>query len=249
MSNKDNNMAINKAGANLSRLSIIIVTYNAALYLQNCLDSIYAQTYPTIDIIVIDGSSTDGTIELLQRNTSKLYFWLSEKDAGIYDAMNKALKYINGEWVYFLGADDVLLPAFSNMVQNLHDCTAIYYSNVLVKGKKHSGRVSDYYMAKGGIYHQAIIYPKSVFDNYSYNVSYKIVADNVLNMQLYRDKRYHFVYLDFVICNYNPDGISGRETDTRFEKDKTRLVLQNFGWKIGIRYLFRVLKSRMRGKK
>jgi len=226
-----------------ARISVIIVTYNIAGHLQNCLNSIYAQQYPAIDIIVIDGKSTDGTVQILQDNTDRIHFWLSEPDEGIYDAMNKALQHISGQWVYFLGADDELLPDFSTMAMQLKEPGTIYYSNVLANGIKRSGLISPYYMAKGGIYHQAIIYPKTVFDNYTYNTKYKIAADYALNMRLYKDKRFRFVYLDLIICNYNHTGISGREVDEAFEKDKTALILSNFGFKIGIRYLFRLIKA------
>src|ERR1700749_1215379 len=216
-----------------ARITIIIVTYNAAKYLQSCLDSIYAQQYPAIDIVVIDGKSTDGTADILQQNTAKIHFWVSEKDNGIYDAMNKALPHITGQWVYFLGADDELLPEFSKMAGELKDTNAIYYGNVLANGVKRSGLISSYYMAKGGIYHQAIIYPASVFNHYSYNTKYKIAADYALNMRLYRDKRYHFIYIDIIIANYNHTGISSQVVDEAFEKDKTGLILQNFELKIG----------------
>ena len=238
-----------KAANSLPRVSVIIVTYNAAEYLQNCLDSIYSQQYPNIDIIIIDGKSTDGTIEILEKNTSKIHFWLSEKDNGIYDAMNKALKHITGQWVYFLGADDELLPEFSTMIGELKDANGIYYGNVLKDGVKHSGLIAPYYMAKGGIFHQAIIYPKSVFDEYSYNTKYKIAADYAMNMKLYKDKRYKFIYIDIIIAKYNHTGISSRMVDEAFEKDKTALILANFGFKIGARYLFRLLKAKLPGKK
>ncbi len=160
-----------------ARITVIIVTYNAAEYLQSCLNSIYAQKYPAIDIVVIDGNSTDGTADILQQNTSKIHFWVSEKDNGIYDAMNKALPHITSQWVYFLGADDELLPEFSEMASELKVENAIYYGNVLADGVKRSGLISSYYMAKGGIYHQAIIYPASVFKHYAYNTKYKIAAE------------------------------------------------------------------------
>jgi glycosyltransferase involved in cell wall biosynthesis len=226
-----------------ARLTIIIVTYNAAEYLQSCLNSIYAQEYTTIDIIVIDGKSADGTADILQQNTAKIHFWVSEKDNGIYDAMNKALPHITGQWVYFLGADDELLPEFSKMAGELKDENAIYYGNVLADGIKRSGLISSYYMAKGGIYHQAIIYPASVFEHYTYNIKYKIAADYALNMRLYKDKRYKFIYVDIIIAKYNHTGISSQVIDEAFEKDKTRLILENFEPKIGLRYLFRVLKG------
>lgn len=226
-----------------ARVSVIIVTYNAAVYLQSCLNSIYEQQYPAIDIIVIDGKSTDGTADILQQNSDKLHYWISEKDNGIYDAMNKALPHITGQWVYFLGADDELLPEFSVMINELKDTSAIYYGNVLANGVKRSGLISPYYMAKGGIYHQAIIYPKSVFDNYTYNTKYKIAADYALNMRLYKDKRYKFIYADIIIAKYNHTGISSQVADEAFEQDKTKLILQNFELKIGARYLFRLLKG------
>ena len=226
-----------------ARITIIIVTYNAAGYIQSCLNSIYAQEYPAIDIVVIDGNSTDGTADILQQNTDKIYFWISEKDNGIYDAMNKALPHITGHWVYFLGADDELLPEFSQMAAELKDENAIYYGNVLADGVKRSGLISSYYMAKGGIYHQAIIYPASVFKRYTYNTKYKIAADYALNMRLYKDKQYKFIYVDIIIAKYNHTGISSQVVDEAFEKDKTKLILQNFELKIGLRYLFRLLKG------
>jgi glycosyltransferase involved in cell wall biosynthesis len=228
------------------KISIVIVTYNAAETLQKCLDSIYAQTYPAIEIVIIDGASTDHTKAILEANTQRLAFWKSEKDAGIYDAMGKALKHITGPWVYFLGADDELLPAFSNFAAELEDPTAIYYANVMHNGIKRSGLVSDYYMAKVGIYHQAIIYPKAVFDKYQYNTKYKIAADYALNMQGFKDKDFHFVYHDLIIANYNHTGISATVVDEPFEKDKSRLILQNFGLKIWLRFIFRQIKGALR---
>ncbi|WP_183575383.1 glycosyltransferase family 2 protein [Mucilaginibacter sp. X5P1] len=241
MAIKDDNITATTPG--IERISVIIVTYNAAEHLQKCLDSIYKQAYPAIDIIIVDGKSTDGTVQILEQNTGRIHFCLSEKDSGIYDAMNKAIKHISGSWVYFLGADDELLPDFSLMAQELKEPDTIYYGNVLANGIKRSGLISPYYMAKGGIYHQAIIYPKTVFDKYTYNTKYKIAADYALNMSLYKDKRYKFVYLDYIICNYNHLGISGRVVDEAFEQDKTGLILKNFELKIGMRYLFRLLKA------
>ena len=226
-------------------LSIVIVTYNAASTLQQCLDSIYLQRLKEIKIVVIDGSSTDGTIELLKRNNSKLSFWKSEKDCGIYDAMNKAIKFVNTEWVYFLGADDELLPDFSDFANQLKDLGSIYYANVIYKGKKHSGEVSAYRQAKLGLFHQSIIYPTSVFKKYKYNTKYKIAADYALNMQLYKDSEYRFKHLDYVIAKYNDTGVSAINKDLDFEADKQSLILNNFGVKIWVRSLIRLTKAKL----
>jgi len=230
----------------LPKINIIIVTYNAAATLQKCLDSIYSQQYPAIDIIIVDGKSTDGTVPIIQNNATKIKFWISEKDQGIYDAMNKALGHITGEWVYFLGADDELFSEFSAMAYELKDSSNIYYGSVLSNGKKQSGELSPYYMAKGGIYHQAIIYPRAVFEKYSFNTRYKIVADNVLNMQCYDDGAFKFVYKDHIIAYFNHTGVSGTNVDHVFEKDKSKLILRYFGIKIWTRYLFRLLKARLK---
>ena len=231
------------SGDTPARISIIIVTYNAALDLQKCLDSIYAQQYPAIDIIVVDGDSTDSTVEILQNNNTRIHTWISEKDNGIYDAMNKALKYISGQWVYFLGSDDELRPDFSKLAYELTDLNAIYYANVIHNGIKRSGAISPYYMAKVGIYHQAIIYPAAVFEKLQYNLKYKIAADYALNMQCFKDDRFHFIYKDYIICNYNHTGVSATVIDHPFENDKAMLILTNFGLKIWMRFMFRQLKS------
>src|SRR4051794_25072849 len=112
------------------KISIIVVTYNAGSILQNCLDSIFRQAYPAIEIIIIDGKSDDNTVSIIEKNSSRIAYWKSEPDEGIYDAMNKALKHVTGEWIYFIGADDELLPGFSDMAMELIDTAAIYYGNV-----------------------------------------------------------------------------------------------------------------------
>ena len=231
----------------MKRVSIIVVTYNAAATLQACLDSIYAQTYPNIELIVIDGNSSDGTQEILKANTTRIAFWQSEPDKGIYDAMNKALQHITGDWVYFLGADDELLPAFSAFAKELSGDNTIYYANVIHKGTKRAGEVSAYYMAKVGLYHQSIIYPAVAFKHSGYNTRYRVFADWAFNMQCF-GKSFNFKYCDYIIANYSHKGLSSHAVDTEFEKDRSGIILKNFGLKIWLRYRFRRVKERLRSK-
>ena len=230
--------------ANEAIISVIIVTYNAAKTLQKCLDSIYAQSYPHIEIIVIDGDSEDGTKEVLQANAQHFAYYKSERDEGIYDAMNKGLRHISGEWVYFLGADDELLSEFSEMAAGLSEPTAIYYANVFADGAKRVGELTRYQFAKFGPYHQAMIYPASVFKKYKFDTKYRISADFALTLKLCGDKAYHFVYKNYTIANFNHRGISGEQIDLAFQKDKERLIFENFGLKTWIRYKIRKIKSR-----
>lgn len=92
-------------------ISIIVATYNAELTLQQCIDSVAQQTYKKIELIVIDGASTDRTGLILSTNSRHIHYWVSEPDQGIYDAWNKGLTRSNGEWIFFLGADDYLWDA------------------------------------------------------------------------------------------------------------------------------------------
>lgn len=244
MSENTQNITSKQDDGYTGRVTVIIVTYNAAATLQKSLDSVYMQSYPDIELIVIDGNSNDTTKDILIANNDKIDYWKSEPDCGIYDAMTKALKRATGNWIYFLGADDDLLPDFSNMVKELKHPNTIYYGSVHTRGLKPLGEVSDYYLAKHGIIQQSIVYPKVVFEKYSYNLKYRSSADFALNMQCFGDKNLKFVHLNYVIANFSHDGVSGQSRDMVFEKDKPTLILKNFG----IKFWFRFLLRRLRGK-
>jgi hypothetical protein len=231
---------------NSKRISVIVVTYNVAKTLQACLNSIYAQTYPAIELIIIDGDSTDGTKEILAANSNHINYWISEPDKGIYDAMNKGLKQATGQWIYFLGADDELLPDFSNMVAELSSPNTVYYGSVLTRGLPPLGKVSDYYWAKLGIIQQSIIYPKIAFEKHSYNLKYKSSADYAFNMECFGDKELDFFYLDYAIAKFADSGLSSHFKDVAFEKDKSSLILKNFGFKVLLRCKFRELKGKIK---
>jgi glycosyltransferase involved in cell wall biosynthesis len=89
-------------------ISIVTATYNSAKFLQRCIDSVAGQTFRAVEHIVIDGASTDGTVEIIRANEDKLAYWVSEPDTGVSNAWNKAVPQIKGEWVLFLGSDDRL---------------------------------------------------------------------------------------------------------------------------------------------
>ena len=91
---------------NNPRITVIVAVYNADATLQQCLESITQQIYKNVELIVIDGGSTDGTVAILNRNDALIDYWISEPDRGVYHAWNKALKKASGDWICFLGADD-----------------------------------------------------------------------------------------------------------------------------------------------
>lgn len=108
------------------KISIITSVYNGRKYIEECIQSVMAQTYPQIEHIIIDGGSTDGTQDVLRQYSHRLHYWVSEKDEGIYHAWNKGLAKATGEWIAFVGADDIIwdknvvedaLPALQTALQ------------------------------------------------------------------------------------------------------------------------------------
>jgi glycosyltransferase involved in cell wall biosynthesis len=88
------------------RISVVIATMNGEARLQRALDSIAEQTYPHVEVVVMDGGSRDATPDILRRNEARIAYWESSPDSGIFNAWNKALDHVTGDWVCFLGADD-----------------------------------------------------------------------------------------------------------------------------------------------
>lgn len=88
------------------KVTIIIATYNAAPTLECCLQSIQHQNFNSWELIIIDGKSTDNTVDIIKKYRESIFYWDSETDKGIYDAWNKALTKATGEYICFLGADD-----------------------------------------------------------------------------------------------------------------------------------------------
>ncbi|GAA4097473.1 glycosyltransferase family 2 protein [Mucilaginibacter panaciglaebae] len=234
--------------ANAPKISIVIVTYNVAGTLQACLDSIYKQKYPALEIVVIDGASTDGTVNILEQNTDRIAYWKSEKDDGIYDAMNKGTKHATGGWIYFLGADDILFDDFTKLTYEVENDHVIYYGRVMTLGGP-TIPVTEYGFAKYGLCHQAMIYPRAVFDKHHFNTRYKISADYVLNMQLYNSGEYRFEFRDHLVANFNQTGVSSISVDKVFEKDRGALVRKHFGNKIWLRFLFWRMKKNRKAQK
>jgi hypothetical protein len=91
-------------------VSVVTAVFNGRLYLEECLNSVLSQDYPNLEHIVMDGASTDGTVDALREYDDRIAFWQSEPDQGVYDAWNKGLREARGEWICFLGVDDQLLP-------------------------------------------------------------------------------------------------------------------------------------------
>lgn len=237
---------------NVPKISIVIATYNAMVHLPECLESIRRLGRADLEIVIVDGGSTDGTIAYVQTLAWPHLRWISENDKGIYDALNKGAKMARGTWVHFLGADDRLLPGFSTLADQMTDPDTIYYANS--EEWHYGGKQTDYYLLGGQfnkyriskytVNHQAIVYPAKIFETYAYDLKYRLLADYALNIQLWGNPRYKKQYVHLHIASYNMNGFSSDMIDKAFDADKPMLVRKHLGWLVYLRFSMKRLKKR-----
>lgn len=109
-------------------ISIITVVYNGEKYLEATIESIINQTYDNVEYIIIDGGSTDGTLEIIKKYEESLAYWKSEKDKGIYDAMNKGLALCHGDIIGIVNADDYLYLDSLEKVSNAFEDNTVMFT-------------------------------------------------------------------------------------------------------------------------
>lgn len=193
--------------------SIIIPTYNSAKTIKACLSSILDQQLGDFEIIIVDGVSTDETLSIAQSFNDQRIKIISEKDKGIYDAMNKGIDLVTGEWFYFLGSDDSLHHSeILNQVKldiEAHPNSKFLYGDVLTSAKYIQRYQNHNYqkLINLNICHQAIFYHYTLFDQIRYDLQYPICADWDFNLKVFRRKN-NPIYLNKVIANYSLDGAS-----------------------------------------
>ena len=206
--------------------TIVIPTFNSARTLQNALDSIFNQHFADLEILIIDGMSKDATMDIIQENCIRnpVIRFVSEKDAGVYDAFNKSLKMAKGEWIYFLGSDDrmhgaVVLQTVYHTLQENH-CDMLY-GNVLFANYKqpYDGPFTMEKLLNRNISHQAIFYNNRVFKKLGgYNLRYKIMADWEFNLKCFFRAGFKEIYQDLIITDFAAGGLS-KESDILFLRE------------------------------
>ena len=195
-------------------ITIITVAYNAVKDIENTILSVLNQTYPNIEYIIIDGGSTDGTLDIIKKYEDKISYWVSEPDKGIYDAMNKGTLKATGGWLNFMNAGDtfyneqVLEKVFKD---NDWTDTDVIYGNVNIeypKKKKLKKPLPLKKIEQQMVFcHQGSFVRTMLQKQYLFNTTYRISADYNFFHQLYIEGK-HFHYLNFVIAIFLYGGVS-----------------------------------------
>lgn len=208
-------------------ITVIMPVFNGEQSLEASILSVVSQNCDNLEYIIVDGGSTDGTLEILRRHDSSIDYWISEPDRGIYDAMNKGVQLARGRWLYFLGSDDTLRDSLRVVAQFLCDDQTVYYGNVFKTGSKrlYDGGFGPWKLSRRNICQQAIFYPRSLFEVRQFDLRYRLLADWEFNMRTYSDSRFKIQFLPLTIANYNDlSGKSAVEIDPRFWMDYGRIV-------------------------
>ena len=200
------------------KVSIITVTFNSEKYLEDTLESIFSQSYPDIESIVIDGKSTDGTLSILQKYQNKITY-ISEPDTGIYDAMNKGIALATGDIIGILNSDDVLFDKeiINNVVYSFSSDVDCVYGNVILVSESNK-IVRNYSSANFKLKdfefghmppHPSFYVRKEAFQKFGiYNTSFKISADYDLLLRFLYIHKLKSKYLDFILVKMRDGGIS-----------------------------------------
>ena len=210
-------------------LTIITPVFNNIRDIESCLQSVAQQTYTFKEHWIIDGGSTDGTLEIIQQYALQYPHikWISEKDNGIYDAINKGLEKAIGDWIYVLGSDDKLKieTVIEEVLKNTDNQEFdVLYGNIMLR---ETGEVLGECTNIDGLkytctHHQATFTRKSVFEKLGkYNEKYPICADWAFTIKCFRTKDIKLKYIDSIVAIYSMNGFSNLSNGTNIRiKDK-----------------------------
>ncbi|WP_265360305.1 glycosyltransferase family 2 protein [Leptospira levettii] len=197
------------------KLSIITIVLNNKSFLKHTIESVINQTYSNIEYIVIDGGSTDGSVEIIQSYGSKINTWISEKDSGIYNAINKGVSLATGEWICILNAGDRLAnentinhlfkDSISDEIQVVYGdwflCNLKENPEVLVKGHAN--------LSKGYLLHQSLVYRASLHKiRGPYLETKKLIISDYIFLRSIDDL--HYQYVNMPISINDNSGVSSQ---------------------------------------
>lgn len=202
------------------KISVVTVCYNSSCTIEETILSVLNQTYPNVEYIIIDGGSTDGTVDIIKKYAERIAYWISEPDKGIYDAMNKGIAAATGDYINFMNSGDMfasndVLSSFKNFVS---DDPEIIYGDVKLsyKGKELIKKPLPLCRIISMIpfCHQCTFVKTNELKSRPFNTAYCITADYDFFYNSYKDKK-RFQYIPLLIAVYN--ATNGVSTDSLSE--------------------------------
>ena len=218
-------------------LSIITINRNNANGLDKTIQSVINQSYEDFEYIVIDGNSTDHSIDIIKKYNSNINYWVSETDKGIYNAMNKGIAKANGNYVLFLNSGDYLVN--NDVLKSVFEkqqTADIIYGNMQIdwgNGKITSGKMPDKITFKqmyiDTLWHPVSFIKKTLFDKYGlYNETYKVVADYDFFFKAIIINNATTYHINVDIAMYNLNGLSSLLENKALEQAERRKVIESY---------------------
>ena len=186
------------------------------------------QAEDLFDFHIVDGASTDDTLSIIRKYGDKIKL-ISERDSGVYDAMNKGIDLASGKYLYFLGAGDSLRAGVLRKIEKLmpDEPLAFVYGNVYWMDQAiiYSGEFDKSKLKTHNICHQAIFYERTIFDVMGkFDLKFKVLADYVFNIKCFGDDRIHMRYIDYVVANFEGGGLSAKQKDIQLFNEHAQLI-------------------------
>ena len=208
-------------------LSIITINYNNCDGLKKTIDSVVSQTLKVFEWIVVDGGSTDGSKELIERYSSHFAYWVSEPDKGIYNAMNKGIKVAKGEYLLFLNSGDWLFDenvirdfVFGKFAADVVDGDICFISRNRMKRANAPDTVDFDFFYHDTLWHPTAFIRKHLFDQYGlYEERYRIISDWEFFFRVLVVGGASYMHFNRIVTNFPVDGISANPA---FEQERKR---------------------------
>lgn len=195
-------------------VSVITVVYNGVNHIEHTIQSVLKQTYNNIEYIVVDGGSTDGTLDILRKYSDRIAYWKSEPDKGISDAFNKGVALATGELIGILNADDWYEPDAASQIVAHYKPDSILHGNLQYWNEDGSKGMVAYPNLKilpleMSLNHPTIFVSKSLYSRHgAFSLNYKLSMDYELLLRFYKAGA-TFIYVNQVITNMRLGGASG----------------------------------------
>lgn len=224
----------------LPKVSVVTITYNAERYLERTMQSVLEQSYPNVEYVIIDGASTDGTLDIVERYREGVDILVSEPDKGLYDAMNKAMQHLTGDYLVFMNAGDRFASAetLAAAMEGSNGADLVYGLALNVDEAGHTRpwhkktppphRLSERSFMNGMVTcHQCMVLKTSCA--VPYDRSYRIAADIDWSIRCMKRVQTKHFYDAAVFCLFLEGGVSD-ERRWKALGERLRISAKHFGW-------------------